>query len=318
MLDEAGNGTRDAATGKETDSKNKVFEAYDELLQKLKATTKTPTAIKQEEQVVAEKKVVVETAAKETADELAKHLTNLKNSLNHALDDIEVKLNTEKKKFETLQQAIAIQSKELNDLYEIKPQADTLAALVMAYNEKSITLEQEITQRKQQWQKEQVIRDEGRIREEDSFNYNRELFRRKEQEEYDAQKRRLEQELNDRQVKQDEFHKAREAELAVRVAKVAARELEFQQLQEEVRTFPDRIQQAIDEAERVQAEKLAIKFEYEAKLLHKDFDVERQVHAQTVSTLEARIEHLESLNYSFKPFAYNPNTASATKETSEV
>jgi hypothetical protein len=319
MLEEIGNGTRETVkeTGtKDADSKNKVFEAYDELLQKLKATTKTPTVIKQEEKVVEEKKVVVETAARETPDELAKHLISLKKTLNQSLDEIETKLNTEKKKFETLRQAVEIQNKELSDLYEIRPQADTLAALVMAYKEKSVSLEQEIKQKRLQWQREQEVQEEtrkeyetqtqkSRQREEENYIYNRDIFRRKEQEEYEAQKRLNEQELTARRFELEEANKTREAALIVRESKIANRENDIKQLQEEVRNFPERLQQAAMDAERILAEKLEIKFQYEAKLLHKDFDVERELYKQNIAALEAKIKHLESLNYSFKPLAYN-------------
>jgi hypothetical protein len=319
MLDEVGNGNQEEGT-EQTDSKNEVFAAYDELLQKLKATNKTPVAVlQQEEKILQEKREIVESAAVQTSDELAYHLISLKNTLNTQLDEIEIKLNTEKKKFETLQQAISIQSKELNDLYEIKPQADTLAALVMAYKEKSVTLEQEIKLKRQQWQKEQEAQEEARReyesqtqktrqREEENYNYNRDIFRRKEQEEYEVQKRAAEQ-LQARRYELEEAYRARDAALNARETKIGTREIEFQQLQDEVRNFPDRLQQATAEAERITGEKLAIKFEYEAKLLQRDFEAERQLHRQAISLLESKIEHLVSLNYSFKPLAYNTDSA---------
>jgi hypothetical protein len=319
MLDEVGNGTHDS-NGQDAGSKNEVFAAYDELLQKLKSTGKSTVNTKQEEAIIEERQEIVETAAVQTSDELTQHLINLRHTLNTSLDDVEIKLNTEKKKFETLQQAIAIQSKELNDLYEIKPQADTLAALVMAYKEKSVTLEQDINQKRSQWQREQEVQEEARReyesqtqktrqREEENYIYNRDLFRRKEQEEYDNQRRAAEMELQTRRTELEENYRTRESALAVRDNKVAKRELEYQQLEEEVRAFPERLQQVAADAERIVAEKLAIKFEYEAKLLHKDFDAERQLHRQAISSLESKIEHLVSLNYSFKPVGYNTETA---------
>jgi hypothetical protein len=311
ILEEVGN--------RDSGSKNEVFAAYDDLLRKLSDSKPAPT--RQEEKAVEEKKVVVETAVKETnADELPKHLVALKSSLNKSLDDIETKLLAEQKKFVTLQQAIAIQSQELNRLYEIKPHADSLAALIGAHKEKSVSLENDITQRRSVWQKEQEAHEtlrkdqeahliKTRQREEENYLYNRDIFRRKEQEEYEMKKRELEQELHARRITQEETFRDREAKLAMRETSLAAREQEFQQLQEQVRDFPERIQQAAQEAEKILGDKLAIKFDYEARLLHKEFEVERQFHQQAINALEAKIEHLESLNYSFKPLAYNTNSA---------
>jgi hypothetical protein len=302
--------------------KNQVFEAYEELLNKLSNSKPAPTV--EEKKVVEEKKQVVETAVKEAGDgdELAKHVAALKTKLNKDLDDIEVKLLAEQKKFATLQQAITIQSAELNDLYAIRPRADTLAALLAAHKEKSVTLEQEINQKRAMWAKEQETHDNlrkdqeahlirTRQREEENYLYNRDIFRRKEQEEYELQKRQLEHELNAKRVTLEESFRDREAKMSMRETSIIAREDELQKLTDEVRNFPERILAEKQEAERILADKLQIKYEYEAKLLQKEFEVERQFHKQALADLEKKIEHLESLNYSFKPLAYNPNTPSA-------
>lgn len=66
----------------------------------------------------------------------------------------------------TLQQAIEIQSKELADLHEIKFNADSLAALLQAQKEKTVSFdkdmkersfifEQEMAQKRTLWKKEQ-------------------------------------------------------------------------------------------------------------------------------------------------------------------
>jgi hypothetical protein len=226
--------------------KNQVFEAYEELLNKLSNSKPAPTV--EEKKVVEEKKQVVETAVKEAGDgdELAKHVAALKTKLNKDLDDIEVKLLAEQKKFATLQQAITIQSAELNDLYAIRPRADTLAALLAAHKEKSVTLEQEINQKRAMWAKEQETHDNlrkdqeahlirTRQREEENYLYNRDIFRRKEQEEYELQKRQLEHELNAKRVTLEESFRDREAKMSMRETSIIAREDELQKLTDEVR-----------------------------------------------------------------------------------
>jgi hypothetical protein len=302
------------------DNRTQVFEAYEELLNKLSNSKPAPTV--EEKKVVEEKKQVVETAVKEASDgdELAKHLTALKTTLNRELDDVVTKLISEQKKFATVQKALTIQTQELDEAYAIRPQADTLAALIAAHREKSVTLDQEINQKRAMWTKEQETHDNlrkeqetnlirTRQREEENYLYNRDIFRRKEQEEYEQQKKQLEQELNAKRLALEESFRDREAKMSMRETSIVAREDEFQKLNEEVRNFPERIQAAQQEAEKILGDKLQIKFEYEAKLLQKEFEVERQFHKQALVELERKIEHLESLNYSFKPLAYNTNNA---------
>lgn len=298
-------------------SKNEVFAAYHELLQKLKETKKAPSIV--EEKVIEEKKHVVEIAVKETiTDDLAIHLKNLKHSLNASLDEIETKLLAEKTKFANLEEAIAIQTKELNDLYEIKPTADTLAALLMAHKERSAALEHDIMQKKRAWKKEQEefetayrnqqaqIKKE-QLREEEEYNYRRDLLRQKEQDQYEANKRNMENELTIRRLQVEE-------ELRMREAKIVAREYEFDQLKEKIEQFPEEIQRVIAETERNISDKLRIKFEYEAKLMEKDFENERKAHQQAIAAYEAQIDHLKSSNYSFKTLSLNPqNTADKDK-----
>jgi hypothetical protein len=425
--------TETVAQAPASGTKNEVFAAYDELLRKLKDTQKTPTAIKQEEKVIEEKKQVVETAARDTGDkdQLATHLENLKSSLNKSLEDIDEKLKAEHQKFSTLQQAIKIQSKELNDLYEIRPAADTLAALLQAHKEKSFLLDQDILQRRTLWKREQEDfeakrreRDSqltaDRQRDEELYVYNRDVSRKKDADEHDIVKRNQEQELLAQRQQQDDLFKEREsahnnrerefqfqcettkrnleqesiarrteleeeskvreakfesmrrnleeetanrrremeeesklreakletmrrnfeeanlakrteleeenklretkfetmrqnfeeshaakrsemeAEFKAREERIALRENEFQQMKERTENFPQEILRATQEAERILADTLTQKFQYEAKLLEKDFETERMLHQQNLASQDKvfeseRLSHKEAL-----------------------
>jgi hypothetical protein len=311
--------------------KNEVFAAYDDLLNKLRNTKPAPT--QEEEQVVEEKKQVVQAAVQEVktdkpdradrGDDVERHLTALREALNRSLDEIRIKLAAEHKKFATIQQAIEIQSRELDTRFGIIPEANTLEALVKAGRAKKETLEQEISHTRSQWHKEQETHEnlrketeaqllKTRQREEENYLYNRDIFRRKETEEYEAKKRSLEQELQDKKSRMEESFREHEARLSLRETKLAAREQEFQQMQDEVAQFPTRLLTATQEAERALNDKLALKYEYEAKLLDKDFESERRALKATIEALQQKIEGLETLNYNFKPFAYTTETAPTT------
>jgi hypothetical protein len=308
MIEE--NNLRDAGT-----SKNEVFAAYHELLRKLKETQKVPAAqVAQEEKIVEEKKQVVEVVVKETiTNDLARHLINLRNSLNASLSDIETKLLEEREKFARLKEASDILTGELHNLYEIKPAADTLAALLLAHKEKSVTLEQEISQRKRDWKNEQEefetalqnhqaqVRNEQQ-REEEDYIYKRDLMRQKEQDQYDSDKRKMEDDLTMKRLRAEE-------EFRIRDAQLVAREQEFEMLKEKIEQFPEELHRAMMETERNVTEKLELKHEYETKLREKDFENERKAQQQALAAMQAEVEHLKSRNYSFKTQSFNPQSA---------
>jgi hypothetical protein len=296
------------------EDKNEVFAAYDELLRKLKDTQKSPAQVVKEEQIIEEKQQVIAVAIKETrGTDLALHLNNLKASLNQSLDEVQIKLLAEQDKFITIQQAVEIQQKELMELYEIRPAADTLHALLMAHKEKSSLLDQEILHRKRQWKKEQEefethFRNEQermyseQKREEEEYLYKRDMLRQKEQDQYDTYKRNQEHELSVKRLQVEE-------ELRIREAQIAAREHEFELLKNRIAHFPEEIQRAIAETEKTLGEKLQLKFEYEAKLMQKDFDTERKALEQAIATHAAEIEHLKSRNYAFTAQSFVPQNS---------
>jgi hypothetical protein len=225
-------------------TKNEILDAYHEVLQKLKETKKVS---KQDQKVAEENKAIVETASKQTTDEIVKGLAELKLSLVKSLEEIEEKLLSSYKKLAVLQQAIQIQTKDLSDIHEIKINADTLAALLLAQKEKSSlfekemkdrqqTFDQEVMQKRSLWKKEQdefelARKDQEtqakkiRLREEEEYLYQRDLLRQKEKDQYEAEKQSLEKELAMKRT-------ALENEFEEREVKIAMQEQEFKILRD--------------------------------------------------------------------------------------
>jgi hypothetical protein len=119
-------------------TKNEILDAYHEALRKIQEDKKIT---KQEQKVIEEKKEIVKVASEQTVSGIVKNLAELKLTLVKALQELEENLLTENKKLTTLQEAISIQNKELADLYGIKTNADTLAALLLTQKEKTDNFE---------------------------------------------------------------------------------------------------------------------------------------------------------------------------------
>ena len=287
-------------------TKNEILDAYHELLEHIKQTKKPN---KQEEKAISDKKVIVEAAAIDSPDEIVKGLGNLKLVINKSLKDLEDQLLTENQKLITLQKAIAIQNQELEELYEIKVNANTLGALLLAQKEKSanfekeikerITIfEQEMLQKRANWKKEQEefelmnkeqenLTKKLRTREEEEYLYKRNLMRVKEQDQYLEQKQILEKELIEKRL-------FLEQEFTVREEKLSAVEQELMILKEKVQNFPAEKQQAILDAENNITQKLNFKYEYETKLAQKEMEGERNLYKQMLASLETEINNLET------------------------
>jgi hypothetical protein len=189
-----------------SDAKSEVFAAYEEFLGKLKTTQKaTITKISEinEEKNLAEKNKVVSDITRETPDTVSKHFSGLQ----QFISDIERKLAAEQEKLRKTEQAAETSKRELEEMYSIKTNVDTLATLLLTQKEKTAQFEKEIAQRRQEW-----------AQEEQAYMTQRELAREAERAEYEAMKRGIEQ--RERQLQE-------EARLAV--------EQERQRIEQEIR-----------------------------------------------------------------------------------
>ena len=197
----------------------------------------------------------------------------------------------------------------MTDLYEIKINTDSLAALLHAQKEKgcafdadmkerSVAFEQEMTQKRVIWKKEhdefELSRKEyeqqtrkSRQREEDEYIYQRDLARQKERDQYSLEKELLEKELSTKRT-------ALEQEFATREANIATQEQEFNALKQKAEQFPEQLQKAIQDTTSTVTERLAFKFDYETKLAQKEVEGERKLSHQMITALEAKIAQLES------------------------
>ena len=125
--------------------KNEILAAYDELLKKVQEK-KTDEPKKVQEQQKQE--TVVKNAATLSNEGIVKEISGLKVSLSTALDKLNESYITEFRKFEELQQAIQIEKRQLEDLYQLSANTDSLSAMLLAQKEKKEQFEQEMANRK--------------------------------------------------------------------------------------------------------------------------------------------------------------------------
>ena len=283
-------------------TKNEILEAYNELLKKVKEQKPID---RQAEKEKAEKKEIVETAAQNSVEKIVKDLAELKLTIAKSLDSMEEQLIGEFKKLNNTRRAIEIEQKNLEDIHEIRAEADSLAALLLAQKEKKQAFETEMEQKREvfeetmtdaklAWKKEQEEferakkeREEdikkARKREEEEYAYNLQLERKKDQDAYAERKALQEKELEEKRLSLEKSWAEREAALA-------AKEQELASLRQRVEAFPQELEQAVAAAEQAISEKLEFKYNYEAQMLAKETEGEKKLSQQIIASLQAKIK----------------------------
>jgi hypothetical protein len=226
------------------------------------------------------------------------------------LDNISDNLILELRKFQEVRKAVEAEEKTLNEVYQIKREADSLAALILTqqkkeqdfdqeFKSKCQELEQEMEETHQQWDKEQSEYLQNRKeeeeqlkrerkREEEDYQYNLALARKKDQDTYEAQELILEKELKERK---ESFEK----EIQLRWTELTKREEELNQLKSKVEQFPMELEKTKKAVEKEIADRLEFQYKYKIELTGKEIEGERRLLNQKIETLESKIKEQNEL-----------------------
>jgi len=268
----------------EKNKKSEILEAYNALVSKISDSKQMSLhEIKKQE----EEQETVENATALNGDKIAKGVMELKLSIMHDLDALEQKMSGEYRQLVDLQAAIKIESKNLQDLYEIKKNADSLAALLLAQKERKEEFQEQMVEQKRQWAREQeefelLFKEErvkakrDRVREEEEYSYNLKLKRKKEADAYEAHKKALEKQLQDREFS------------------VKTKEDELARLQEHVEAFPAELEKAIKDTEKSIKAQIEAYYKHQIDLSTCEVEAERKLTQQTIDSLQEKIQEQEA------------------------
>ena len=300
-------------TVSKTSTKNEIFDAYESLIKKVTDLENLkPQEIREKE----EKQAIVKKVSEMAPDTIVRGIADLKLQVASAFDQVEDCLLAEQKKLAEIRQAIEVQKTMIDELYQVKATADSLAAMLLAHREKKLQLEAEskdlkmaleqkqeefdadMAQKKSDWDKEkariqaELKEEKERVRkehqrEEDEFNYNLQIKRRKEQDEYNEKRKKAELEFSSKTAETEKDLRDREELIIVR-------EQEYSQLSGKVAKFEDDLAKAVKDAEKGATEKLKTQFGFEKELLLKEHEGLVKLKDQTIQTLESRIKEQES------------------------
>lgn len=302
-------------------TKAEILTAFDELLKEKKALES------QLVQGVSEKQSkpglngksssetgVMTAQEQQKMDYILEGLSRLQLNFGGAVSGLSEKLTLEAFKLQEVRQAVASEIQDLETLHDLQVTEGSLDALIQQYGEsykafnaelsqRREVVEQENTQAKKVWAKEQEEHrrfskernetlNKTRQRDVKEYTYHLTLQRKLAGGEYEQEKKALYQEL-------EEFQQAQEKQCAEREKAIAEREKHFEDLRVKVESFPKDLEAALKRAKEegkgiahYQAKVKADLYAKEVEGSKRFYELRVQSLQETIQNQEARIQNL--------------------------
>lgn len=297
------------STVTEKSTKAEILKAYETLLKNVEQNkSNVPKQVQEEKQ----KQESLTKVAGLSADSIVKNISDLKSSLNNSLEDLHSKLLSEFKQLEEIRLAIAIEKQSLEDLYSLSATTDSLAAMLLAQEQKKDSFEKEITETKALWEQEKARQkaeekeyleelNKRRKREEEEFQYALKITRQKEKDQYESLKESLDKELADKKI-------AFEQDIANREEVLKKAETELAVLRKESAEFAARLEKAVADKEAEISKQLKVQYDFDLKLLKQQNEAEIRLKDQIIVSLQEKIAEQQAL---IKEYGEKANRAEA-------
>jgi hypothetical protein len=229
-----------------------------------------------------------------SVDSVAQQISSLGAQISRTLLDLTDRLTGEVDLLARVREAVQLERQELERLHRIDVAATSMDQMVQDYERERERLETEIQTRRSEWDQEartvererkeaeEALRKQ-RQRENDDYEYKKQIERKKAQDKYDEEARLLEKKNEERQQELERNWAQREAALK-------DREEELARLRREVDDLPKRIAAEKEAALAEAGRQAAANYEQQILILQKDGQAERKVAELQVKTLQ------ESLN----------------------
>ena len=285
---------------KMTSTKKEMLEAYKQVVRQLKE--KGEAQVKPQERAEERRKEeAVQVADSLSTEGIAREVGNLRSEVGKVLNDLSDRLEEEIGKYLQVKEAVAARENELQEIFEIEKEAQSLAALLdtqkeareqfnAEMSEKKQALESEIATKREAWNREreehaadaksrEAAEKQKREREQEEYTYSFERRKKLAEEQFEYEKAGLERELTLKRAELEENLKAREQA-------IGEQEAELNELRERVSGFPEELSAAVDKAVQEVSERLTRDAEAREALMKKEHEGEQGV-------LQSRLEALQ-------------------------
>jgi DNA repair exonuclease SbcCD ATPase subunit len=241
-------------------------------------------------------------------------LNQLQLSFGGAVNDLSEKLTLEVFKLQEMRQAVAEETQQLESLHGLQTNNCSLATLIQQYEDSSktfneelrqhqATLNQEITQAKKAWIKEQeehrrIVKERAETltktqrRDGEEYGYTLNLERKFSNDEYEQEKNRLYRDL-------EELQQTQQKQWAEREKAISDRETQFVDLKSKVEAIPKELEAAMkrakEEGRGIANQQAKVKADLLAKEVEgqkRTYDLRIQALLETIQTQDTRIQNL--------------------------
>jgi colicin import membrane protein len=224
---------------------------------------------------------------------VAQSVSALSIQVSKALAAVSGDLIAEVQRLATVREAVALEHAELERLHKIDIAATALDQLVQDYDSKSQTLEAETSARRAAWDSELKARERAekeydenlkkqRQRETEEYEYKKTIDRKKAQEKHDEDMRALENRNREKQATLEKSWNEREGT-------IKEREEDHHRLQQEVASFPSRLQAETERARSEATHQTEQRFEQQVLLMTKEREADRRLSDLQIKTLEETV-----------------------------
>ena len=310
-------------------TKAEILEAYKQLEQEKnaldsqlkqlnndKSANISQSEIAVQELAIAEaRKAMALTESKQKMQGTIDNLILLQFGFGAAVSELSEKLTTEASKLGELQRTVGDEIQQLQELHSLEDVAeDTLDNLIQQYEESAKTfsaelseqretVEQELLERRQAWEKEQELQklavkernenhQKARERDEELYDYDLNLQRNLDIEEYEQRQKRLYQEI-------EEFQQEQEKLWAERETSISEREKLYAEVKAKVEAFPKELEANIkngkDNGRNIGNYQAKVKADLSAKDIEgqkQNYELQIQGMLQTIQNQDARLASL--------------------------
>ena len=268
------------ATITPTSTKNQILDAYNEMLAKLKEQEQNNTALKKE--LVEKEKLQKQVKNEINSDDFFSTIDQLKSIFNNQIDDLKTNLINEKEKLQRVQKSLDIEKLDLDELYQIKAEAQSLEALIATQKQEKEKFETEFVKRKSLLDDEISSKKEQWKKEEEEYQYKIKIERRNEVDAYLLKKQKQDQELKEQK---EHFDK----NILVREEAVQSKETEYSELKNKVDAFDEILKKEISNKEKEISEKLKKEYDYQKQLDNKDLEVKVKLFEHEIGVLKEKL-----------------------------
>jgi hypothetical protein len=274
-------------------TKSQILEAYYAAMSELKKSKNLDAQAQQKQE---DQRLFLEQIPTQPVNQLEDYLHQVKQSVNQQLGNLLELLIKENATFLNLKKAVQLEEEHLKKLYDIKVQAHSLEALMIAQEKEKERFEAEKKNYMAGWEQtkkdlekkrsqEEADLKLARKREENDYQYELSLSRRKEMAEFEAKKAKI---LSDMDEKS--------AALEVRENELKNKEAHIQSLEEKVSTFPEELEKMCKEAKAQVKKQTEEAYNAKTALREKEIEGEQNLMKLRIESLEQKIKELEKNN----------------------